>query len=145
MVLGKLSFAPGPVLISVSALGFGVAFFLEGVAHAYGLWSTVGSQQLQLFNLFSTEMIVAIVLQALLLSMLYEIMFDNRRYSIAPARNRLVAFGLFALLMTVLIFAQQYFLPSTVNSSAYVYLIAAIVCASVASLLFLKAFRATLS
>jgi len=130
------SAAPFPVLISVATFAAGVAILLEGIAHIYGLWYVPGVEIFRLFDLIPLEMVFAVILKILFLSLLYEFLFDDGEYSVTNARTRFTSFGMFAL-ATLLLFAAHYFIfKSFIFPNAYYWVTVLFVLASL-SMVFL--------
>jgi hypothetical protein len=119
--LARFSMAPTPVLVSVTLLGVSLAFVLEGVAHTSGLWYTVGVDELRIFSLVPFEALVAMVLQVLFLSLVYEALFDDGVYTSLSAYKRYNVFG--GIMVGVLLAVFAYSLLDTVLVGSDIYML----------------------
>lgn len=133
-ILARFSAAPSAVLIAVCTLGGGLALLLEGVAHIYGIWYTVGISELRLFGLIPIEMIVCTVLQTLFLALLYELIFDDGKYTTARASDRFVAFCVFCLCVLLLVAIHQYLLQGVFFTHSYLWILGVLTASSIAAL-----------
>lgn len=134
MLISYFSYAPTPVLVSVVALGLGTALTFESVAHIYGLWYTVGSDEWRLFGLVPFEGLIAMTLELTFLALLYEQIFDDGEYTVGSARARLVALLVFVL--AVLLLLGVYYVAATLFfvSYSFSWLVIVMLGASVAAL-----------
>ena len=123
--LARFSSAPTSVLISVILLGASLALFLEGIAHVYGLWYTVGVDELRIFGLIPIEALVATTLQVVFLALVYESMFDDGVYTEQSSRTRMAAFGILLGTVAVLI-ALESVIDTRFMESPYQWLISAL-------------------
>ncbi len=108
IMLARFSAAPPGVLISVAALGLGISIMLEGIAHIYGLWYTIGVEEWRLFGLVPLEVMIATILEVLFLVLLYELLFDDRSYQPLAARARFGAIAVFGVGFTLLLGLYQW-------------------------------------
>jgi|GEM_PF-844702 len=138
-VLARATMAPSPVLVSVAAFGLGLGLLLEGVAHIYGLWYSIGLTELRILSIIPLEMLFAIMLQSLFLVLAYEALFDNAQYTLRSARERLSFFGVFAIGALVLIALHYFLIDGWLLSYSYVWVIGTLVAAAVAALTLHKA------
>ncbi len=106
--LARFSAAPGAVMVAVILFGATLGIFLEGIAHVYGLWYTIGIDAARLFGLVPIEAIAATSIQVLFLALLYEALFDDGVYTVAPARMRLWAFAVLALTVAFFVAIEAY-------------------------------------
>ena len=133
-VLARYSAAPAPVLIAVAVLGAGIAVLFGGIAHIYGIWYTVGVDELRLFGLIPVEVITASVLQLLFLVLLYELFFDDGEYSQVHARTRFTAFGVFCVSVMALIGIHHYILNGIFFTHSYLWLLGVLLVSSISAL-----------
>lgn len=122
-VLAHFTVAPAAVIVSVMLLGTGVATILEGVAHIYGLWYSLGTTELRLFGVMPLEVIAALSLQVLFLGLLYEVLFDDGAYTVRSAYQRSGFFIVFALAAVGLVTLHQFAFPGYIFNYPYVWLI----------------------
>ncbi len=130
-VLAHFTLAPAAVVISVTLLGTGIATILEGVAHLYGLWYSLGTTEFRLLEVLPLEVIAALSLQILFLGLLYEILYDDGTYTVRSAYERSGFFIVFALASLGLVALHQLLLPSFVAGYPYLWLIVSFVGAAV--------------
>jgi len=133
-LLARFSAAPSVVITAVIALGAGIAFLLEGIAHIYGIWYTLGVDQLRLFSLIPVEVLFTSIVQTLFLALLYELVFDDGIYTSSSARTRFAAFGVFALSVLALIGLHQYVVKGVFLSHSYVWILGILAASSLAAL-----------
>ncbi|MCA9361158.1 hypothetical protein KC845_01225 [Candidatus Kaiserbacteria bacterium] len=124
--LAYFSSAPKPVLISVSLLGVALAVFLEGLAHIYGLWYTMGVDESRLFGLAPVEAIFATGLEVVFLVLLYEALFDDGEYTTKPARERMGIFFVMFLGAIGIVAIHQYVIKDLFINSSYLWIISAL-------------------
>jgi len=132
--LARFSQVPGAVMVAVLTLGTGVAFILEGIAHIYGTWYTIGVDELRIFGLVPVEVLLMSVLQVLFLALLYELVFDDGVYSTKGARVRFTAFCVFVLAAVALIGIHQYLLKGIFFSHSYLWILGILMASSFAAL-----------
>lgn len=138
-ILARYSAAPYAVLISVITLGAGIAILLEGVAHIYGIWYTIGVDELRLFGLIPMEVFLCSILQTLFLALLYELIFDDGVYTTSKSADRFTAFGIFSLCVLSLIGIHQYLLNGIFFTHSYLWILGVLVASSLATLAVHKA------
>ncbi len=134
LVLARLTMAPSAVLVSVGVFGLGLGVLLEGIAHIYGLWYTLGVTELRLFGALPFEALVALLAQSLFLVLLYEALFDDASYTVRSARERLAAFAVFAVGAIGLIALHAIVVQGWPLSYSYLWLIGIFVAAAFAAL-----------
>ncbi len=132
--LARFSAAPGEVLIAVSVFAAGMAILLEGIAHIYGVWYTLGVDELRIFNLIPLEVIVTSILQTLFLVLLYELMFDDGEYSTDKSHTRFISFGVFLVGASLLVWLSQYVLDGYYLSYSYIWIVGILGASSLATL-----------
>lgn len=130
-VLAHFTLAPAAVVVSVTLLGTGIATILEGVAHIYGLWYSLGTSEFRLFEVLPLEVIAALSLQILFLGLLYEVLYDDGTYTVRSAYERSGFFIVFALAAFGLIVLHQFVFTGLVFSYPYLWLIGSLVAAAV--------------
>lgn len=133
-ILARYSAAPSNVLISVMTLGAGLSILFEGIAHIYGIWYTIGVDELRIFGLIPVEVIIASVLQLLFLVLLYELFFDDGEYTQKSVRTRYAAFGVFSIAVISLVAIHEYLLGGIFFTHSYIWLIGSMVASSIAAL-----------
>ena len=133
-LLARFSAAPSVVITAVIVLGGGIAVLLEGIAHMYGIWYTLGVDELRLFGLIPVEVLFTSIVQTLFLALLYELIFDDGVYTSSSARIRFAAFGVFALSVLALIGLHQYVVQGVFLSHSYVWILCILVASSFAAL-----------
>lgn len=133
-VLAHYSAAPSAVLSSVVVFGAGLAVLLEGVAHIYGIWYTLGVDELRLFGLIPLEVIFSTIIQTLFLVLLYEFIFDDGDYTTAKTRVRFISFGVFSLSVLVLLALHQYLLKGIFFTHSYIWILGILVASTLATL-----------
>lgn len=133
-VLARFSAAPFAVIVSVIALGAGLVVLLEGIAHIYGIWYTIGVDELRLFGLIPVEVFLCTILQTLFLALLYELIFDDGEYTTSKASVRFTAFGVFCLCVLSLIGIHQYLLKGIYFTHSYLWILGILVASSLATL-----------
>ncbi len=143
LALAHFTVAPPLVVLSITMLGAGVAFLLEGIANMYGLWYSLGISQTRLFGLMPLEMLVAIVLQMLFLVLVYEVFFDDGVYTPRSAWQRLGFFVTFAVAIVVLIGLHQYVVNGIFLEYSYVWIIGVLLLSSMAVLVLHKSLSVT--
>lgn len=134
LALARFTVAPPMVLLSVTMLGVGVAFLLEGVAHIYGLWYSIGITEARVFNIVPLEMLIVIVFQVIFLSLLYEVMFDDGVYSPRSAWQRFGFFAAFSVAVVALLGFHRYVANEVFLNYSYLWLIGVLVGSAVAVL-----------
>lgn len=132
--LARFSAAPSVVIALVVTLGAGIAILLEGIAHIYGIWYTLGVDELRLFGLVPVEVIITSIVQTLFLALLYELIFDDGEYSTASARSRFFAFGVFSLSVALLVAVHQYVLKGIFFTHSYIWILGILCAATIATL-----------
>lgn len=132
--LARFSAAPSVVIALVVTFGAGIAILLEGIAHIYGIWYTLGVDELRLFGLIPVEVLVTSVVQTLFLALLYELIFDDGEYSTSSATSRFIAFGVFTLSVVLLIAIHQYLLHGIFFTHSYIWILGILCAASIATL-----------
>ncbi len=140
LALAHFTLAPAAVVLSVTFLGTGLAVMLEGVAHVYGLWYSLGITELRLFGVLPLEMIAAVTLQALFLGLLYEVLFDDGAYTETSAYKRLLYFGVFTVGAFGLIGLHVLLFKSVFFSYSYIWLVVSVVAASITMMLLHRQF-----
>jgi hypothetical protein len=138
-ILARYSAAPYAILIAVITLGAGIAVLLEGIAHIYGIWYTIGVDELRLFGLIPVEVFLCSILQTLFLALLYELIFDDGEYTASKSADRFTAFGIFALCVLLLIGIHQYLLQGIFFTHSYLWILGILVASSLATLAVHKA------
>ena len=138
--LARFSAAPGAVIIAVIVFGAGMGLLLEGIAHIYGIWYTIGVDELRIFGLVPVEILLSSVLQTLFLALLYELFFDDGTYTTSSARVRFVAFGVFVLSVLGLLALHRYVLDGIFFSHSYLWVIGIFAASSIAALAVHKSF-----
>jgi hypothetical protein len=134
MLLARFASAPQAVLITVATFGAGLSILLEGIAHTYGIWYSLGVDELRLFGLVPIEVIIGSVIQTLFLVLLYELLFDDGTYSDAHARNRFLTFGVFAVGVLLLVAIHQYVLQGIFFTHSYIWILGILIASAIASL-----------
>ena len=134
-LLARFTVAPLAVILSVAALGAGVALLLEGVGELYGLWYTFGAPSIRLFNLVPGEVVIATILQTLFFVLLYEVLFDDGIYTTRSARERIGFFLTFAAATLCLVALHAFLLQATLMVYSYLWIIGSIVAATFVMLL----------
>lgn len=129
-LLAHFTRAPQSVLFSVSFFAIGLAMLLEGVAHMYGLWYTVGAESTRIFSVVPLEMVVAVGLQVIFLTLVYELVFDDGKYTARSARERFTYFISFAVAVTGLLAMHIYMFDGYLFTYSYVWLLAILAAAS---------------
>jgi hypothetical protein len=132
--LARYSAAPSAVLLSVVVFGSGIAILLEGIAHIYGIWYTIGIDELRLFGIIPIEVIATSIIQTLFLALLYELIFDDGEYSEAPISTRLTAFGIFAFSALVLVGLHVYMFKDILFNHSYIWMLITLVGATLTTL-----------
>jgi len=138
-LFARFSAVPFPVIVAVVTLGGGIAALLEGVAHIYGMWYSLGVDELRLFGLIPIEVLFSTIVQTLFLALLYELVFDDGVYTTSSARVRFTAFGIFSISVLALIALHHYLFKFIFLSHSYVWVLGIIVAATVAALAVHKA------
>jgi magnesium-transporting ATPase (P-type) len=90
--LARFSLAPLSVILMVALVGAGVGVLLEALAHVYGLWYTAGVNVAKLFGIIPIEGVLAITLQIVFLTLVYETMFDDGVYNLRNIHKRILLF-----------------------------------------------------
>lgn len=132
--LARYSAAPSAVLVSVMVFGAGMAVLLEGIAHIYGIWYTVGVDELRLFGIIPLEVIATSITQTLFLALLYELIFDDGEYSEAHISTRLTAFSIFSLSVLILVGLHEYLFKDVFVSHSYIWMLITLVGSTLATL-----------
>jgi hypothetical protein len=130
LALAHFTLAPAAVVLAVTFLGAGLAVILEGVAHVYGLWYSLGSTELRLFGILPVEMIVAVTLQVLFFGLLYEVLFDDGSYTEVSAQKRFGYFVVFTAAAVGLMVLQVFLRSEALLTYSYLWLIGSLVAAS---------------
>jgi len=134
LLLGYYSYAPLPVIVSVATFGLAIAVLLEGVAHVYGLWYTLGIDAGRLFGLVPTEVLIVTTLEVIFLVFLYELFFDDGVYTTSNARTRFGAIGVFGIGMIILLSLHSLALQKFFIAYSFAWVIGIILACSVAAL-----------
>ena len=134
LVLAHYTMAPPAVLLSIAMLGGGIAVLLEGIAHIYGLWYSIGISEARLFGLIPIEMLLSTTVQVIFLALLYEVFFDDGIYTPRSAWHRMTFFAVFGVAVLVLLGMHQYLLDGLFLTYSYLWIIGSIVAASLAAL-----------
>lgn len=134
LALAHFTLAPTAVVLSVTLLGVGIATLLEGIAHLYGLWYSLGTFELRLFGVLPFEMIIALTLQVLFFGLLYEVLFDDGSYTVRSARERFGFFVVFGVGALGLILIHQYLVQGVFLTYSYFWLIGSLVAAALVML-----------
>jgi hypothetical protein len=133
-LLARYSAAPSAVLVSVVVFGAGISVLLEGIAHIYGIWYTIGVDELRLFGIIPLEVIATSITQTLFLALLYELIFDDGEYSEAHISTRLTAFGIFAISGIALVCLHVFFLQYIFFGNSYVWVLITLIGATLTTL-----------
>lgn len=133
-VLARYSSAPSFVLSAVVMFGVGLSVLLEGIAHIYGIWYTIGIDELRLFGLIPIEVVVASILQTLFLALLYELIFDDGEYSLSHMSTRLVSLGVFSFSAVLLIALHVYLVQGIFFAHSYIWIIGILIASTLALL-----------
>lgn len=133
-ILARFSAAPAAVLVVVATFGAGISIVLEGIAHTYGIWYTIGVEELRLFGLIPIEVIGTSVVQTLFLVLLYELMFDDGEYTEDTASTRFISFGVFFVGALTLLALHQYLLKGIFFAHSYVWILGILVASILSSL-----------
>ena len=139
-LLARYSAAPSAVVLSVVAFGAGIAILLEGIAHIYGTWYTVGVDELRIFGLIPLEVIVTSILQTVFLALLYELIFDDGEYSTSSETVRFTAFGVLCLCVLSLVGIHQYVFNGVYFSHSYIWILGILVSSTFATLAVTRSF-----
>ncbi len=140
LALARFTLAPSAVLVSIALLGGGVAILLEGIAHIYGLWYSIGIAEARLFGLIPLEMLLSTTVQVVFLGLLYEVLFDDGIYTPRSAWHRMTFFGVFSIAVLVLIGMHQYLIAGVFLTYSYLWIIGSILAAALASMALHKDF-----
>lgn len=138
LTFARFSVAPPLVLVSITMLGAGVAFLLEGIAHMYGLWYSMGILESRLFGIMPLEMLLAIVMQVLFLGLLYEVLFDDGIYTPRSAWQRIGFFTVFSVGVVGLIGIHRYIADDIFLHYSYLWIIGILLSAALAALVLHK-------
>ena len=122
-IFARFSAAPTLLLITVALFGFVLTIFLEGIAHMYGLWYSLGVEELKFFGLVPLEVIIASSMQILFLVLVYEFLFDDEEYSIAHVRTRYISIGTFFVSTLSLFALHQYVLRGIFLPYSYLWIL----------------------
>ncbi len=122
-IFARFSAAPTLLLITVTLFGFVLTIFLEGIAHMYGLWYSLGVEELKFFGLVPLEAIIASSTQILFLVLLYEFLFDDGEYSIAHVRTRYISLGVFFVSTLSLFVLHLYVLRAIFVPYSYLWIL----------------------
>lgn len=133
-ILARYSAAPSAVLISVAVFGTGVAVMLEGIAHIYGIWYSLGVDELRLFGLVPVEVIFSSIIQTLFLVLLYELIFDDGEYTTSKTSVRFISFGVFCLSVLALLGIHEYLLKGIFFTHSYIWILGILVSSTIATL-----------
>lgn len=126
-LLAHFTLAPSAVVIAVGVFGLGLAVILEGVAHLYGLWYSLGITELRLFGILPLEMIGALGLQVVFFALLYEAFFDDGVYTVRSSYERGVFFLAFLVGVLGLFAIHQLFAIHTYLPFAYLWLVISLI------------------
>lgn len=115
--LARFSLAPLSVIAVVALVGAGVGVLLEALAHIYGLWYTAGVNVVKLFGIIPIEGVLAMTLQIVFLTLVYETMFDDGVYNLRSVHRRIGLFvgagiGLVALAGVSIALRNVFFVES---------------------------------
>ncbi len=135
VALAHFSVAPLAMVLSVGTLGAGLAFILEGAAHLFGLWYSLGISELRVAGLVPLEMVVATTLQVLFFALLYEVLFDDGIYTKTSLKTRFTAFLVFLVSAIGLVLLHTVLLWGWYVEYAFVWLVAIFVAAAFAALM----------
>ncbi len=135
LVLAHFSVAPALVLVSISMFGAGLAFILEGAAHLFGLWYSLGITELRVAGLVPLEMVAATTLQILFFAILYEVLFDDGVYTQQSSRMRFGALVAFFVAAVGLVLVHSFVTLTWYPEYAFVWLVASLVAAAFVALL----------
>lgn len=138
LALAHFTVAPPMVLLSVTMLGAGVSFLLEGVAHMYGLWYTFGILETRVFDLVPLEMLLTSILQTVFLCLLYEVLFDDGIYSPRSAWQRFGFFAVFSVAVVSLIGFHRYIADEIFLPYSYVWIVGILIASALAVLVLHK-------
>lgn len=134
LVLAHFSLVPNPTMVAVAALSVAVGVFMEGVAHAYGLWLVPADGMPLLLSFVPLSALFATVLQILFLVLLYELLFDDGVYRSFQARKKLGLFFAFAAVSIILIIFHELVLGQLFAVGGYVTLVSIIIGTACATL-----------
>ena len=134
LALSHFTLAPPAVLISITLLGAGIAVLFEGIAQIYGLWYSLGVDELRLLGVISVEMLVAVTVQVIFLGLLYEVFFDDGVYTPRSAWQRMTFFGVFGVAVLGLLAMHLFMFKGFFLEYSYVWIIGSIVAAAVTTL-----------
>lgn len=129
-VLARFTVAPPAVLVAVTSMGLGIAVILEGIAHIYGLWYSLGITELKLFGVLPLETVAALTLQILFFALVYEVLFDDGVYTERSAEMRFGFFTLFAIASLGLIAIHVFLVRGVFLDYSYLWLVMSMVVAS---------------
>ncbi len=134
LALSHFTLAPPAVLLSITLLGAGIAVLFEGIAQIYGLWYSLGVDEVRLFGIISFEMLISVTLQVLFLGLLYEVFFDDGVYTPRSAWQRMTFFAVFAVAVIGLLVMQLFIFKGFFLENSYLWIIGSIVASSLATL-----------
>lgn len=83
--------APKVLILHLVVISSTVGVLLQGFAHAGGVWFMESDSALRLFSFLPIEAVLVSAMQAAFLVVLYEVLFDDCRYSTRTLRERLAA------------------------------------------------------
>lgn len=138
LVLLRWTHAPSPVVVAVTAFGFGLGVILEGVAYFYGLWSSGTAMGLASATIFPIETVLSIMMQTLFLTLCYEILFDDIEFTVRSARQRLVFFFVFSISALGLITIHYILAPGWNVSYSYAWIIGSMIVSALLALMLQK-------
>ncbi len=130
LILARFTLAPPAVIISVALFGAGIAILFEGIAHIYGLWYTLGVDQVRLLGLIPVEMLFATTIQIIFLALLYEVFFDDGFYTVRSAWQRMVFFVVFAIIIFGLLTIHHFLFDGLFLPYAYYWIIGSVLAAA---------------
>jgi len=139
LLLSHYTRAPSAVILSVTAVGVGLSILLESIAHTFGLWYTLGENEVRLLGVVPLEMVIAFTLQIIFLALVYEVLFDDGNYTLRNARDRVAMFVLFAVAALALVLFHQLVLGNVFVEYSYLWIIGALIASSLAMLMVHKA------
>lgn len=139
-LFAHFSLAPAVVLLNVSILGVGLGVILEGAAHLFGLWYSLGLTELHIAGLVPLEVVVATTMQVVFFALLYEVLFDDGVYTTTRIGVRLGALFTFALAAIGLVYIHSLTTTRWYMDNAFVWLVLSLIGAAFVSLLVYRQF-----
>ncbi len=134
LALSHFTLAPPAVMVSITLLGAGIALLFEGTAQIYGLWYSLGVDEVRLFGLISVEMLVSVMMQVLFLGLLYEVFYDDGIYTPRSAWQRMTFFGVFTVAVIGLLALHLYVFNGFFLEYSYLWLIGSVLASAIAAL-----------